>query len=243
MCAITKFWRVRSELTSLSLPCYALAQEENVAATLRFVVVFAHSDFCDVLIGWSCSGNWQLGTVHQTLIGKWYRVTQGLQFSRKRTQLAVSCFLTTLISKPTVHRFARWRRKLSGKRFTDTVQFPEGRRSAAWDTSLQSVRNWKAYNCQSLTEWPILSISTQGNQGNPVHDPGHWTQEPCVVSDKERKAVAINRFPYILPALLMLGDKSVSRFRCTSTNQTCITEEEEEDDDANIKNIKIITII
>ena len=65
------------------------------------------------------------------------------------------------------------------------------------------------------------------------------------MSDKERKAVAINRFPYILPALLMLGDKSVSRFRCTSTNQTCITEEEEEeeDDDANIKNIKIITII
>ena len=38
-------------MTSLSPPCYALAQEENVAATLRFILVFAHGDFCDVLIG------------------------------------------------------------------------------------------------------------------------------------------------------------------------------------------------
>ena len=50
MCAITWFEESVQNYQSFT-PCYALAQEENVAATLRFILVFAHGDFCDVLIG------------------------------------------------------------------------------------------------------------------------------------------------------------------------------------------------
>ena len=51
-------WRYCPESTSRLLCCYVVTCEPNRAGTLRAF----HAEFiCDGLIGWNCSGEWQLG--------------------------------------------------------------------------------------------------------------------------------------------------------------------------------------
>ena len=56
------FWSFCSESTSLSVRCYTLACEENMAATVGFF--FERNMHCDARTGWSC---WVIGSLEPSI--------------------------------------------------------------------------------------------------------------------------------------------------------------------------------